>query len=83
MDKLILLNEFDFKIQEETGLCQIVLTPKNPDIKKILFYSPLCIHCQEYIKKMTEKEYAVNTNESYLLATHFNITSVPFVMNFG
>ena len=77
------LNEIDFKVDVELGVARFELKPKNPEIKSVLFYSPECIHCREFIKKKSGIFYAVNVIDAPLLSSHFNIKQVPHEINFS
>lgn len=76
------LTELDFQIAVELGIGRFELKPKNPNVKTVLFYSPECIHCREFIEKKKGTFYAVNVLDAPLLSSHFNIKQVPREINF-
>lgn len=77
------LNELSFKILNEDGIARFSLIPKDAGIKKVLFFNPFCDACQKRLEELTGQDfYAVDVNETPLLATHFNISYVPVEIEF-
>lgn len=78
------LDEMSFKIVSEEGIARFKIIPKDPNIKKVLFFNPYCPACKDKLKILQgQKFYAVDINETPLLGSHFNIKYVPIELSFS